>query len=258
MERPVRFFSPPSCEALSFISTAAATELLPNQKSVCHRCYTDKPSASTVAEEGRRTKAGVSVLTVFFQSGGLCTRLLWLCGCCWFTTFVFMTSVFSPRDLLHQLHGCALSFFLFYCTASSGQRAQDRPDVDLSDCVRFPTSPCDCKIFSPPANLFSGSSPCWPTGCLLPDLFSLPFSKNCYINRDSPPKILASKWNQQMWDSCCTCLACGAVSHTFSSVFRFVLCNPVSKSSSFGQLTLVLSGHRLLISSSPHRYMLWC
>lgn len=67
---------PPSCEALSFISTAAATELLPNQKSVCHRCYTDKPSASTVAEEGRRTKAGVSVLTVFFQSCGLCTRLL--------------------------------------------------------------------------------------------------------------------------------------------------------------------------------------
>lgn len=69
------FFPPPSCEALSFISTAAATERLPNQKSVCHRCYTDKPSASTVAEEGRRTKAGVSVLTVFFHSGGLCTRL---------------------------------------------------------------------------------------------------------------------------------------------------------------------------------------
>lgn len=76
--------------------------------------------------------------------------------------------------------------------------------------------------------------------------------KNCYINRDSPPKILASKWNQQIW------LACGAVSNTFSSVFRFILWNPVSKSSSFGQLSLVLSGHHLLIFSSLHRHMLWC
>lgn len=45
-------FFPPSCEALSFISTVAATVLLPNQKSVCHRCCTDKPSAFLRKEGG--------------------------------------------------------------------------------------------------------------------------------------------------------------------------------------------------------------
>lgn len=58
-----------------------------------------------------------------------------------------------------------VALFVVNAAVALVKMGQIWPDVDLSDCVRFSMSSCDCRIFSPQPTFFRAIS------ALLPDSF---------------------------------------------------------------------------------------
>lgn len=114
--------------------------------------------------------------------------VLWLCGCCWFTSFWHPCSTvetFAPATRL-----CSSTLFFFFNVALAPVKWLWSSLTLTFWTVSFSQwALVTARYFQVPT-IFTGSNPCWLLGCFLPDFFFFFFTvfQKCCVNMEWTPE----------------------------------------------------------------------
>lgn len=177
---------------------------------ISHKCVIAVTRTSRVRSEDESRRVFEPVLTalsvlwsrhkVAVESGELAVALRLS------LVYLFLTSMFSRRDLCTSYTDVLFLIFFFFKAPLAPVKwlwfglMLTFPTVSVSPWALVTAGYFHlCQV----PTIFTSSSPRWPTGCLLPDLFAWPFGFQ---------KTLASDQNQQSWQRQLLC--CAALSNT--------------------------------------------